>query len=115
MIGRQNGSYVQNHQHGKCMVCHSCHKEIRKETRRYSEPTRPHTLVNSHQTLVDAIESIASGRMNQDYFSTTSGLDRERLRTAQSLRDRGIEYNIPYVVRAGHPELSNLSKRYLPR
>ncbi len=68
------------------------------------------TEIRTHHGLVAALYTIHSGDMHQDQYHTVSGLDRERLRTAQSLRDRGKEFDPSMIARLGYRELATYSR-----
>jgi len=73
---------------------------------------RVHKPINSYRDLANAIKMIASGERNHDSYVNVSGLNRERLRLAQSWRDRGIEYNVSDICKLGYWEIQEqLHKR----
>ena len=48
---------------------------------------------------------IASGERNHDQYANVNGLDRERLRLAQSWRDKGFEYAVSDIFKLGYWEI----------
>lgn len=70
-----------------------------------SKPGIVSGAIRTYKDLVLALQAIAAGDSNHDCYHGVSGLDRERLRTAQSLRDRGVAFEISEVARAGYTEL----------
>lgn len=68
----------------------------------------PLRLFEGHASLGSALVLIASGTTNHDHYEHVNGLDRERLRVAQSLRDRGRDVDTRYLARAGYRELAQL-------
>jgi len=72
-------------------------------------PVRDHTSIRNYGDLLEAVKSIFSGESSHDHYTGLSSLDRERLRTAQSLRDRGIYFKSSYIARLGYTQLRQLS------
>ena len=62
-------------------------------------PVLAPTHIGSYRDLAAAIQAIASGDKNYCQYDGTAGINRERLRVAQSWRDRGISYDVSDVVR----------------
>ncbi|MBW2977746.1 hypothetical protein KY331_02790 [Candidatus Woesearchaeota archaeon] len=66
---------------------------------------RVHKPINSYKDLANAIKMIADGERNHDQYMNVSGLNRERLRLAQSWRDKGIEYAVSDIFKLGYWEI----------
>lgn len=75
------------------------------------KPVRVHRSIRSYQDLSEAISSIAEGVRDQHEFVNVDGLNRERLRMAQSLRDRGRTYDPKVIARADYRQLEALAVR----
>jgi hypothetical protein len=75
---------------------------------RGQKPTRVFVSIKSHSELIEAVRTIQVGERNQDHYHNVCGLYRERLRVAQSLRDKGLDYSALVIVRAGFDELNFL-------
>jgi hypothetical protein len=69
------------------------------------KPVRVVNPIKSYQDLATAIGLIASGDRNYSNYKGTCGIDEERLRLAQSWRDRGKDYDVSDVVRLGMREI----------
>ncbi|MEK6875586.1 MAG: hypothetical protein AABX30_02790 [Nanoarchaeota archaeon] len=67
--------------------------------------------INSYSQLVYVMKGIWTGVFNADrYRFSSSGLNRQRLKMAQVLREKGISYNPDYVARMGYKELMSLER-----
>jgi hypothetical protein len=64
--------------------------------------------IRSHVELIEAVKTIQAGERNQDHYHNICGLYRERLRVAQSLRDRSVDYFATVIAGAGFDELNLL-------
>lgn len=69
------------------------------------KPVRTFISLRNHSDLVGALRDIKGGFHNQDHYHNVCGLYRERLRVAQSLRDRHQDYNVLFLARAGFNEI----------
>lgn len=80
---------------------------LRKAPKYYhsSLPPRVHRHIKSYQDLVKALKQIAAGKSNHDHYNIMSGLNRERLRYAQSQRDKGNEVRASAVARMGYEQI----------
>ncbi len=72
------------------------------------KPIRNFNPIKNHKDLMCALNLISTGGKNHDHYRNISGLYRERLRTAQSLRDRNANVNINYIAKAGYFELNRM-------
>lgn len=72
------------------------------------KPVRVYSTFKDYLGLIQALKDILAGRKNQDQYRGIRGLNRARLRTMQSLRDRRLHADLAYIARAGYPELKKL-------
>jgi len=63
--------------------------------------------IKSYQDLATAIGLIASGDKNCGDYVGATGIDRDRLRLAQSWRDKGINYDVSDIVRLNSQEIKD--------
>lgn len=71
---------------------------------------QPKYEVKSFEELSQAVTQIANGEMNQEFYRTSNGLYRERMRLTQALRDRRESdkrtiVDISVILKANHDEL----------
>ncbi|UCD03328.1 MAG: hypothetical protein JSV63_01685 [Candidatus Aenigmatarchaeota archaeon] len=59
---------------------------------------RPHLSIRNWPELRTAIQNIHDGARNQDHYKGVDGTTRQRLILAQSLRDRGVPYEVSYIA-----------------
>lgn len=112
--GHGNDTYGQ---HGSNMAGTYRNEELRKGPKFYRDrkPTRAETSIRSYEDIKNAILDIQNGDRNHDHFRNVNGLNRERLRYAQSLRDRGIGYNVSDIVKISLSEIQrNFHQRLRP-
>lgn len=69
------------------------------------KPPRGETSIRSYEDMRTAILDIQVGEKNHDEFRNVNGLNRERLRFAQSLKDRGIDYDVSDTVKMTFSEI----------
>ena len=84
-------------------------EELRKGSKYWngSKPVLVHNPIKSYQDLATAIGLIASGNKNYKDYAEVTGIDRDRLRLAQSWRDREIDYDVSDIVRLSSQEIKN--------
>jgi hypothetical protein len=63
------------------------------------KPVRVVNPIKSYQDLATAIGLIVSGDKNYSDYHGVTGINRERLRLAQSWKDKGVGYDVSDVVR----------------
>ena len=68
-------------------------------------PVAPHNPIKSYQDLSTAIGLILSGDRNYSDYSGVAGINRERLRLAQSSRDRAIGYDASDIVKMCYKQI----------
>lgn len=65
----------------------------------------PNISINGWSELRAALLDIRSGERNHDHYRGISGLNRERLRLAQSLRDKKVNYKISYIIQLNFEQI----------
>ena len=88
-------------------------EELRKGPKFYHSRKIPrtHIPIKTHGDLVRAIRAIHEGESNHDHYGNVSGLMRERLRLAQSLRDRGLAYDASKIARMNYQEIAGMKRK----
>ena len=66
---------------------------------------RYHNPIKSYQDLETAIGLIAKGYKGFSDYHGVTGINVERLRLAQSWRDRGIQYDVSDIVRLSFSQI----------
>ncbi|MBW2992780.1 hypothetical protein KY345_06200 [Candidatus Woesearchaeota archaeon] len=81
--------------------------ENRKAPKYFMPSQQPRVLnhIRNHKDLIEALKIIAAGQADHDCYRNVSGLDRERLRHAQSQRDKGERINPYEIARMGYVQL----------
>ena len=69
------------------------------------KPVRGDNLVKTYQDLSTAIRLIASGNKNYSDYRGVSGINNDRLRIAQSWRDKGKDYDVSDIVKLSIAEM----------
>lgn len=67
-------------------------------------PKIPHSI-QSYAELTDAIHSIAAGDKNRTDYKGVAGINYERLKLAQSWKDKGKEYEAKDIIRLNIQEI----------
>jgi len=82
-------------------------EELRKGPKYWNghKPVLVHNPIKSYQDLATAIGLIASGDKNYTNYVGVTGINRDRLRLAQSWRDSGIDYDVSDIVRLSSQEI----------
>jgi len=75
------------------------------------KPPRHYRDIKSYQDLRIAIKLIAEGKRNCDTYVGVSGLNRGRLRLAQSLRDREVSFNVSDIMGYDYRSIKRLLKK----
>ena len=70
-----------------------------------------HQPIKSRSDLLNALELISNGQKNHDNYKNVSSLNRDRLRLATSLRDRGIKYDPKEISNMHYQEIERLSNK----
>jgi|SRR3989344_141722 len=74
-------------------------------------PVIPHNPIKSYQDLSTAIGLILAGDRNYSDYSGVTGIDRERLRLAQSCRDRRIDYDVSDIIKMCYKQIKQVMSR----
>jgi len=84
-------------------------EELRKGPKYWKghKPFLVHNPIKSYQDFATVIGSIASGNKNYSDYAGVTGIDRDRLRLAQSWRDKGINYDVSRIVQLSSQEIKN--------
>lgn len=69
------------------------------------KPVRINNPISTHQDLTAALSAIASGERGYSHYPRVIGIDRERLRLAESWRDRGISYKPADIIQLGMDDI----------
>jgi hypothetical protein len=72
---------------------------------------QPKYEVKTFEELRQAVTQIANGEMNHELYRTSNGLYRERMRTAQSTRDRCLETPIAFILTANIEQINLLTAK----
>jgi hypothetical protein len=75
---------------------------------RFKGYQKPKYQVKTFAELRKAITQITKGEMNQDLYSTSNGIYREKMRVAQSVRDRYRVYPTNYFLTANPAQLKEV-------
>jgi len=82
-------------------------EELRKGPKYWhgQKPIRTNNPIRTYRDLSAAIGLISSGDKNLSDYRGVSGINRERLRLAQSWRDKGRDYDVSDIIKLSMTEM----------
>ncbi|MDP3734015.1 MAG: hypothetical protein Q8R37_02200 [Nanoarchaeota archaeon] len=102
---RRESTVTHQHYDGKRRHCIDrtgrYHNEEFQRGPKYWKPQKPQRIPNSirsYAELTDAINSIAAGDTNRTDYKGVTGINYERLKLAQSWKDKGKEYTLYNII-----------------
>ena len=84
------------------------HDEERKKDPKYWHKHRPERINNpikSYGDLIEAIGAIYSGREDYSQYRGVTGINRDRLRVAQSFRHQGVTFGVYEIMHMSREEI----------
>ena len=88
-------------------------EELRRDPKYWLTPSkRPiaTSRLQSHNEVATAIKMIQCGERDWDEYRGVTGINRERIRLAQVLRDRKVDYDVSYIIGLGYQEIQKQMK-----
>lgn len=63
---------------------------------------------NNYQGFKEALENIYSGKTNSDHYENITGIQRDRLRVTQSIRDRNLRRPLRHIKKMNQAEIEKI-------